>query len=220
MERTNPIIEPYHTKYEIPPFDQIKNKDIMPALIKGFEEGKTILEQINNNPEKATFENTILPLEHISHMFERANRIYRCYRRSVMTSEFLAIEKEISNLISKFNNEILMNTKLFTRIQYLFDNIETLGLDTSQRLLVEKKYESFVRKGALLSDQDKNKLKDLDAQLSNHFADFSKNLVKYRNDFAYIIDDEKRLKGLPKKTILEAANEAKKRRFEGKWAFT
>lgn len=220
MERTNPIIEPYHTIFEIPPFGQIKVEDIMPALLKGYEEGKTVLEKINNNPEKATFENTILPLENISPIFERANRIYRCYRRSVMTSEFLAIEKEFSNLISKFYSEILMNTKLFIRIKYLFDNKETLGLDTPQRLLVEKKYESFVREGALLSDQDKNKLKDLNAQLSNHFADFSKNLVKYRNDFTYIIDDEERLKGLPKKTILEAANEAKKRKLEGKWAFT
>lgn len=216
----NPFFKPYNTEFEIPPFDQIKNDDFLPAFTKGIEEARANIEKIVNNAETPTFENTILALDHGAETLYKVNNVFYCLIEADSTPELIALDETISPMVSKFNDEVSMNDRLFTRIKHLYDNQENLGYDTAKRLLVEKKYKSFVRNGALLSDSDKQKLQNLNLKLTDLSLKFNKNLLNATNEFAIIIDDHGRLKGLPSSTISNAAEEAKSRGNEGKWAFT
>lgn len=218
--RQNPFFEPYNTEFDIPPFNLIKNDDFLPAIEKGIEEARNNINEIVNNKETPSFDNTILSLDHNSPILDRVCNVFYCLKEADSTSELMALDDIISPMVSKFSDEVSMNEKLFTRIKYLYDNIENLGFDTAQRLLVKKKYKSFVRNGALLSESDKEKLQKINLQLTDLYNKFKKNLLNATNEFAIIIDEFNRLKGLPELTISNAAEEAKNRGHEGKWAFT
>lgn len=217
---TNPFLTAYNTEFDIPPFDQIKTEDFLPAFTKGIEEARANINSIANNTETPTFENTIIRLDHCDDILDRVSHVFYCLIEADSTPELIALDEQISPMVSKFSDEITMNEKLFNRIKQLYDNRNNLGYDPSQIRLVTKKYESFVRNGALLSESDKTKLQTLNVRLTELYLKFNKNLLNATNEFAIIIDNKDRLKGLPETTISNAAEEAKSRGKEGKWAFT
>lgn len=219
-ERVNPFMVPYPDKYGIPPFEEIQFSDYMPAVRKGIEEHKAEIEKIATNPATPTFENTILALEESGQLLDRVMRVIMSLSETNSGPEMVAVTEEALPLYSVHSDEVAMDSRLFNRIKYLYDNRENLGFDTPQRRAVEAQYKSAARNGALLSDADQLKLKQINSELTDLFLIFNKNLLNATNSFEIVVDNEEALSGLPASSIAQAADEAASRGMQGKWVFT
>lgn len=214
----NPFLSAYNTPYEIPPFDSIDYSDYLPALDAGIAQKKAQLDSIVNNPEAATFENTIMPLERSGEILDRVALVFFALDESNSSPEMVEIAETFYPKYSQFGDEMTMNDALFERIKTVYDNRE--GLDPDQKRLVEDYYKDFVRNGALLDADKKEQLKAVNTELANLYLAFNKNLLNATNAFEIVVDDEARLAGLPESSVAQAADEAKGRGMEGKWVFT
>ena len=214
----NPFLTPYKTTFEIPPFDQITLEDYVPAFTKGIEEARADIAAIVANPETPTFENTIVAMDDAGATLERVSRVFFGISEADSSPAMEEIAAEVTPMVSRYSDEVSMNEGLFNRVKYLYDHRE--NLDKAQKRAVEEAYKSFVRNGALLSAADKEKLSELNLQLSDLYLKFNKNLLNATNAFAVFVDDKARLAGLPASAVATAAAEAEKRGHKGEWAFT
>ena len=214
----NPFLSAYTTPYEIPPFDSISYSDYLPALEAGIEQKKAQIDSIVSNPEPATFENTIMPLERSGEILDRVATVFFALDESNTSPEMVEIAETFYPKYSQFGDEMTMNDALFQRIKTVYDNRE--GLDPDQRRAVESYYKNFVRNGALLEADKKEELKAVNTDLANLYLTFNKNLLNATNAFEIVVEDSARLAGLPQSSIAQAADEAKSRGMEGKWVFT
>ncbi len=214
----NPFLSAYTTPYEIPPFDSISYSDYLPALEAGIEQKKAQIDSIVSNPEPATFENTIMPLERSGEILYRVATVFFALDESNSSPEMVEIAETFYPKYSQFGDEMTMNDALFQRIKTVYDNRE--GLDPDQRRAVESYYKNFVRNGALLEADKKEELKAVNTDLANLYLTFNKNLLNATNAFEIVVEDSARLAGLPQSSIAQAADEAKSRGMEGKWVFT
>lgn len=219
-QETNPFLQPYTAQYEIPPFEEIQTSHFLPALKAGIAEQAKNLEAIISNPEPATFENTILPLENINPIFERVVGVFYHYDNAMSSPEFAEITGEMIPLINDANNQVMLNDALFQRIKTVYDNRNNAKLDNIQKRLVEKYYRRFAEQGAALPADKKAELVRVNNELSELFLQYNRNLLKATNDFAITVYDEKDLAGLPASSIGTAADEAKARGLDGLWVFT
>ena len=214
----NPFLSAYTTPYEIPPFDSISYSDYRPAREAGIEQKKAQIDSIVSNPEPATFENTIMPLERSGEILDRVATVFFALDESNSSPEMVEIAETFYPKYSQFGDEMTMNDALFQRIKTVYDNRE--GLDPDQRRAVESYYKNFVRNGALLEADKKEELKAVNTDLANLYLTFNKNLLNATNAFEIVVEDSARLAGLPQSSIAQAADEAKSRGMEGKWVFT
>ena len=214
----NPFLSAYTTPYEIPPFDSISYSDYLPALEAGIEQKKAQIDSIVSNPEPATFENTIMPLERSGEILDRVATVFFALDESNSSPEMVEIAETFYPKYSQFGDEMTMNDALFQRIKTVYDNRE--GLDPDQRRAVESYYKNFVRNGALLEADKKEELKAVNTDLANLYLTFNKNLLNATNAFEIVVEDSARLAGLPQSSIAQAADETKSRGMEGKWVFT
>lgn len=217
-KHTNPFLEAYSTPYEIPPFEQIQTSDYLPALEAGIAQKKAQIDSIVNNPEAPTFENTIMPLENSGEILTKVAMVFFALDESNSSPELVEVAEKFHPAYSQFNDEMMMNDKLFQRVKAVYDNRE--GLDEDQKLAVEDYYKDFTRNGALLNPEQKEELKNINTELTNLYLTFNKNLLNATNSFEIVVDDKAKLAGLPESSIAQAADEAKKRGKEGKWVFT
>ena len=213
----NPFMSAYDTPYEIPPFDKIEYDDYLPALKAGIEQKKAQIDSITANPEEATFDNTIMPLERSGEILDRVAYVFFALDESNSSDEMVKIAEEFYPTYSQFGDEMTMNDALFQRIKHVYDNRE--GLDPDKKLAVENYYKQFTRNGALLAADKKEKLKTVNTELANLYLTFNKNLLAATNAFEIVVADSTRLAGLPQSSIDQAAEEAKNRGKEG-WVFT
>lgn len=221
MERVNPFLQDYTTVYEIPPFDQIKYEDYLPALRAGIEQHNAEINYICFLSETPTFENTILALEKGGRTLDKVVSVFAALEESNSSPEMIAIAEEFYPLYSQHSDAVTMNKALFKRIKYLYNNRENLGLDGDQKRLIEHYYKNFVRNGALLKTAQKKELMALNTELTSLYLTFNKNLLTATNSFQIVVEDEARLAGLPANVIAVAAEEAAARGLgEGKWVFT
>lgn len=219
-EHVNPFFTEYSTPYEIPPFEQITVDDYLPALRAGIVQHNAEIDSIVNNPETPTFENTILAMEKAGNLINKVSIVFFALTESDSSDELVAVAEEFEPMLSQHSDSVSMNPALFARVKYLYDNLDSLNLDTPRRRAVEKRYKSFTRNGALLNDEDKARLMEINTQLTGLFQQFNRNLLNATNEFKIVVEDESRLAGLPQSNIDVAAEEAKKAGMEGKWLFT
>ena len=220
-DRENPLLkESYGTVYEIPPFEEIQSTDYMPAIREGIAQQNANIEAIVNNPDEPTFENTILALDNSGDLLGNVMLIFSAMDEAMSTPEISALADSIYPLVTAHSDGIYMNPELFNRVKAVYDNIEAMNLDTPQRRLTEETYRTFQRNGALLSDEEKEQLKQLNAQLTDLYNTFNKNLFAATNQFQVVVEDSAMLSGLPASSIAVAAEEAAARGQEGKWVFT
>lgn len=215
---TNPFLTAYDTPYEIPPFDKISYDDYLPALDAGIAQKKEQIEAIVSNPDEATFDNTIMPLERSGEILERVAMVFYALDESNSSPEMVEIAETFYPKYSQFADEMTMNDGLFARIKHVYENRDTL--DADKKRAVEDYYRDFVRNGALLNDANKEELKKVNTELANLYLSFNKNLLNATNAFEIVVEDSLRLAGLPASSIAQAADEAKTRNMEGKWVFT
>ncbi len=219
-ERQNPFMKPYDTPYQIPPFEEIEISDYMPAFEAGVAEARASIDSIVNNPEAPTFDNTILALDNLSPTLERVMSVLMSLTEADSTPELSAVSDSILPQYSAFSDEMMMNDGLFSRVKTLYDTRDSLGLSHDKVRAIEHIYRDFTLNGALLTDDKKAQLKEVNNRLSNLYIKFNKNLLNANNAFEIVVDNEADLAGIPASTVANAAAEAKERGKEGKWVFT
>lgn len=219
-DRENPFMKPFDTPYGIPPFEKIQISDYEPAFDAGIKEAQASIDSIVSNPEAPTFENTILPLDCLSPTLERVSSVLFALTEADSSPELTEVSEKLLPRYSAFSDEMMMNDKLFKRIETLYNNIDTAVQPLDERRAITDAYNQFVLRGALLSDDKKAQLKTVNNRLTELYLKFNKNLLKANNTFEIVVDKKEDLAGLPKSTIDNAAAEAKSRGKEGKWVFT
>ena len=215
-------MNPFYTPYEYTPFDTIKETDYEPAILKGIEEEDKEIDQIVNQPEAPTFENTIEALDLTGELLGKVTSVF--YNQlSAETSDYLdELSQRMSPILTEHSNNITLNKRLFRRVKAVYENHaakDFKDLDAEQKMLLTTTYEGFVRKGANLPDEQQKRLRALSAELSVLTLQFSQNKLKDTNDFLLHITNEEDLEGLPASAINLARQTARERNMEG-YAFT
>ena len=220
QDSANPLLKPYSTKYEIPPFSEIKTSDFIPAIKAGIAEQQQNIDNIVRNRATPDFDNTILPLENLSPILERAAALFYHYDNAMSTDEFAAMAEEAIPLLNKASNELNLNEALFQRVKAVYDSRNKLKLTPIQKRLVEKYYRQFAEQGAALPADKKAELVRVNDELSKLFIQYNKNLLNATNAFYVTVYDKGDLAGLPESSVAMAADEAKSRGLDGMWVFT
>jgi len=219
-ERTNPFLEPYNTPFNIPPFEKIQYDDYLPALEQGIKEYRAEIDAIIRNRATPDFDNTILAMEQAGQLLNRVITVFSALDETESCPEMVAISEKAYPMYSQISDEVMMNPELFNRVKQVYDRRTKLGLDPQQMLAVEKAYKRFTRNGALLSESDKNRLKELNTELTDLFLVFNKNLLNDTNAFKLIVEDKAELSGIPASNVAQAAEDATAAGHPGKWMFT
>ena len=217
LKNTNPFYKKSELYMSYPPFDLIENKHYMPAFTMGMSDHLKEIDLIINNSEKPSFENTILAMELSGELLNRVATVFYALTSANTNDEMEKIRVEIAPKLSAHNDKILLNPKLFKRVEEIYNERESFNLDDESILLVEKYYRDFVRSGSNLSTEQKERLKTINSEISVLQTNFSQNVLKEVNALAVIIDSKKDLDGLSDGAIQSAANEAKSRGLEGKY---
>ena len=217
LKSTNPFYKKSELYMSYPPFDLIENEHYLPAFTKGMSDHLKEIDLIINNSEKPTFENTILAMELSGELLNRVATVFYALTSANTNDEMEKIRVEIAPKLSAHNDKILLNPKLFKKVEEIYNERGSFNLDDESILLVEKYYRDFVRSGSNLSTEQKERLKTINSEISVLQTNFSQNVLKEVNALAVIIDNKKDLDGLSDGAIQSAANEAKSRGLEGKY---
>lgn len=213
------LTQKFNTKHDTAPFSQIKMEDYKPAFIENIASAKAEIDAIINNPEAPTFENTIEALDFSGDALDRLSSIFFNLNSAETCDEMQKIAQEVTPLLTEFSNDITLNEDLFKRIKSVYEQKNTLNLTTEQATLLDKKFKSFSRNGALLSEEKKAKLREIDTELAKLKLTFSENVLAETNNYQLYIANENDLKGLPEGTIEAAKSLAKSKNLDG-WIFT
>ncbi|KUG24988.1 dipeptidyl carboxypeptidase dcp [hydrocarbon metagenome] len=218
-QNSNPFFQQWDTPFGTPPFDKIEQAHYLPAFKAGIEEQNKEIDAIVNNTEEPTFENTIVALEYSDGLLTKVSNVFFAMLSSMTNDEMQAISKEVSPMLSKHNDDIKLNPELFARIKTVYENQDQFDLNTEQKRLLDEYYKSFVRGGANLSDEAKEKFRKINEELSLLSLEFGENVLKETNKFELVLE-ESDLDGLPESVIAIGADEAKDKGYEGKYVYT
>ena len=220
-KRINPFFEDYKTPHDTVPFDRIRLSDFEEAFMEGIRRDNEQIEKTINNPEKPTFDNTIINTEEDKDgyydLLGRVSTVFFNLMSAETNDEMDALAQKMQPILTQHANDIRLNKKLFERIQYVHRHHRKLTPE--EKMLLDNCYDGFVRSGALLDEEGKEKLRKLTEEASMLSLQFSQNLLKENKAFILHITDEKQLDGLPETAREAAALTAKERELEG-WVFT
>lgn len=216
----NPFFSKYDTPFEVPPFDKIQNHHYLPAFREGMKQQEAEIEAIVNNAEAPDFANTIEAMEKSGQLLNKVSYVFFNLQQANTNDSLNAIAEEITPEITAHGEAVYLNDKLFERIKTVYNNRDNAGLNTEQQMVLKKYYNNFVRGGANLSADDKEKLIKINNELAMLSLKFGDNQLKETNAYRLVIDNPKDLGGLPEGVIAAAAETAKEAGMEGKWVFT
>ena len=216
---TNPLLTEWETPYGIPPFDQIRTEHYMPAFEVAMQEHLAEIEAITSSTEEPTFENTMLAFDNSGRRLEQVSLIFGMLAAAETNAELQAVEAEVMPLLAAHGDRIMLNEALFARIKTLYDQRTKLGLDAEQLRLLTKTYEDFVRSGALLEGAEKERLRQINEELSHTSVKYGQNLLAENNGFVLELDS-KELDGLPSSVREPAREKAEAAGKKGKYLFT
>lgn len=215
----NFLTEKFHTKHDTAPFSKITLTDYKPAIEEAIAITRNEVNEITNNSDLATFQNTIEALEFSGQSLERITSIFFNLNSAETSDEMQKIAQEVTPLLTELSNDITLNAALFEKIKKVYDQKDSLNLNTEQSTLLEKKYKGFTRNGALLTEDKKIRLREIDTELAKLKLKFGENVLAETNNYELHITNEADLKGLPEGTIEAAKSLAKNKNKEG-WIFT
>jgi len=216
----NPLLNEFDTPFGVPPFDLIKASHFKPAYIMAFKEQKTEINVIINNPKEPDFKNTIKMLTYSGELLNKVGRVFGALNSANTNDSLQAINREIAPIASRHRDDINLNDTLFKRVKSVYDNRDKFKLTDEEKKLLEDTYKDFVRSGAELSAENKEKLRKINEELSMLQVQFGQNLLAETNGFKLILNKKEDLSGLPEGVIAQAAAMAKSLKMEGKWVFT
>lgn len=220
-EHQNPFLVPYNTPHDTVPFDKIRLEDYEEAFMEGIRRDNEQIDKIINNPEKPTFDNTIVTSDEDKEgyydLLGRVSAVFFNLMSAETNDEMDALAQKLQPILTQHSNDVRLNPRLFERIRQVHLHHRRLT-DEEQRLL-DDCYDGFVRSGALLDEQGKERLRKLTEEASMLSLQFSQNLLKENKAFTLHITDEQQLDGLPDTAREAAAQTAKEMGKEG-WVFT
>ena len=205
--------------FDTAPFSQIKTTDYEPAFNEAISQAKAEIQQIITNTDAPTFENTIEAMSFSGMQLDRISNIFFNLNSAETNEKLQKIAQIVAPKLSAFGNDISLNPELFKRVKQVFDTVEKSTLTTEQITLLDKTYKGFVRNGALLNDDQKTELREIDAQLSVLSLQFNENVLAETNAYQLHITNEEDLAGLPDGVIEAAKNLAEQQEKQG-WIFT
>lgn len=222
QERKNPFMEPYGTLHDTVPFNKINFEDYEEAFMEGMRRDNEAIDKIINNPEEPTFDNTIAVEdnskgEHYYDLLDRVSNVFSCLMSAETNERMEELAQKLSPILTKHENDIVLNHKLFARVKAVYENHRELTPE--EQMLLDKEYDAFVRRGALLDEEGKDQLRKLTEEASMLSLQFSQNLLKENKAFTLHITDKEQLSGLPETAVEAAAQTAKDKELEG-WVFT
>ena len=215
----NPFLNDYETPFKIPPFEEIEFAHYEPAFDIGMKEHLKEIEEIANNQQEPTFENTIEAMERSGETLDKVANVFFNLLGSNTNDDMDALAMKISPKLSAHNDSILLNKELFKRIKELFDNKGSFNLTTEQNRLLEETYKRFIRSGANLDNQSMERLTQINSSLSSLSVQFDQNVLKETNSYSMVIENEEDLDGLPAEEIRQASLLADSEGQSGKWVF-
>ena len=218
--KLNPLLSGEETPYGVPAFDKIQLSDYEPAFKEAVRQHQAEIDAIVNNPEEPTFENTLVALDRAGSLLEKVEGAFFNVLEADGNAEMDAIAERVTPLVTSLSDEILLNEKLFARIKTVYEKKESLGLNPEQMRLLTETYKSFVNNGANLNPEQKERLKEINQQLSLLSLQFGNNVVAETNSIKRFITDESQLEGLPEGAKAAAQEEAAAAGHPGEWLFT
>ncbi len=234
VTNNNPLLEPINNhRLKAIPFDKIKTEHFLPAIEEALARAKAHLEEIRKDTSAPTFENTFLDFE--GEALDYTTGIFFNLYSAESDSEFKALAQKISPMLAEYGNSVMTDPVVFARVKAIYDNevanvpaptmpqdlTDKAALQAAERYrLIRKTYTSFLRNGALLNDEDKKKLKDIDMELSKLSPKFTDNLLSSTNAFELHLTDPADVEGIPASALASAAFTAKQKGKAGGWLFT
>ena len=220
IERVNPFFEPYNTPHDTVPFDRIRIEDYEEAFMEGIRRDNEQIEKTINNPERPTFDNTIINTEEDEGYYDLLSRVSTVFFNLLSAEtndEMDALAQKMQPILTQHANDVRLNPRLFERIKYVHRHHRQLTAE--EKMLLDNCYDGFVRSGALLDEAGKERLRQLTEEASMLSLQFSQNLLKENKAFTLNITDEALLDGLPETAREAAALTAKEQGKQG-WVFT
>ena len=193
----NILNQRFDSPYGTAPFSKIKTADFIDAFKTAIAKSKAQINAICNNLEAPSFQNTIEALEFSALELERISSIFFNLNAAETNGDIQQIAQQISPMLAEFSNDVALNEVLFSKIKSIFEQKDSLTLSQEQAQLLEKKYKSFSRNGALLNTKDKEHLREIDKALSKLKLTFGEHLLAETNNFELHILEESKLEGLP-----------------------
>ena len=219
-EHINPFLEPYKTPHDTVPFDKIRLEDYEEAFMEGIRRDNEQIDKIINNPEKPTFDNTIINKEEDNGYYDLLSRVSTVFFNLLSAEtndEMDALAQKMQPILTQHANDMRLNPKLFERIRQV--HLHHRKLNAEEKMLLDDCYEGFVRSGALLDEAGKKRLRELTEEASMLSLQFSQNLLRENKLYSLDIADEAQLDGLPETAREAAALTAKEQGKQG-WVFT
>ena len=215
----NPLLGEWNTPYQTPPFSSIQNRHYKPAVKTAIDIAEKNIARIERNQEPPTFDNTVVALEDASELLERVCNVMFNINECNTDAELQSIVMELSPELSRFENKVSMNKKLFERVKAVYDQRASLGLTKEQTMLLDKCYKRFVRNGVGLPAKEQKKFAKNAEELSKLTQQFNQHVLADNNEYTLHLTNENDLKGLPASAVNAAREEAAKRKMDG-WVFT
>jgi len=214
----NPLLSPYTSLFEIPPFDSIHIDHFKPALEEGMKVQTELVQMIINTEGDPTYENTIEALENSGKLLQKVKNVFFNFTLALTDEPLQDIAKEMAPALSRHWDAIKLNDKLFERVRQIWEQRELLHLDRERQMLLKNTYNLFFKNGAALDDEQKKKLMQLNESLSQLALKFGRNILAENNSYQLVIDNKKDLEGLSESIINQAREKAEG--LEDKWVFT
>lgn len=218
-QQNNPLLQPWNTPHQTPPFSQIKNEHYAPAVRSAIKDAEANIARIIKQKDAPTFDNTIVAMQTASEMLERVTGVLFNLNECNTSAEMQQIVMSLTPALTRFENSVSMNEKLFARVKVVYDQRDQLNLTPEQRTLLENTYKGFVRNGVSLTGKDKKTFAKNSERLSQLSQQMNQNVLADNNDYILHITSAADLKGLPANVVDAAKEEAVERKMDG-WVFT
>ena len=209
-QRENPLLQESPLPYGAPDFSKIKTADYLPAFESAIKQTRDNIAKIVDNPDSATFENTIIAYEESGRLLDRVSRVFFALTEADKTPELGEIEKKVMPMLTELENEISFNMPLFERIRKVYDN-EYDSLQGEDKKLLEETYKEFVRKGALLPNDKKERMKAINLRITDLQQQWGDLLLEATNNAVVWVDSKEKLAGLNDADIEQCKKDAESR---------
>ena len=217
----NPFMKEWNTPYGVPPFDQIKNSDYLPAIQEGMRQQAETIQQICENTEEPTFSNTLIPFEYSGILLTKVSSVFLNLAECMNSPEMEKLSDTIIPMLTRHQDDIMLNAKLFERIKKVYNNRERENLNAEQLRLLEETYKSFVTGGANVPADKQARFREINEKLSALTLKFGNNVLGATNAYTLFVDNEEDLKGLTESQLATAKETAAgMQNAKGKYAFT
>ena len=217
LSSANPFAQKSDLPFGIVDFTKIKPEHYMPAFEAGMAQQLEEIEQIANQADAPTFENTMIPLEKSGELLDRVSAYFSNDAGANTNDEIKAIQRDLAPKLAAFNDSVMLNEKLFERVESLYQQRESLNLDPESLRLLEETHRSFVLSGAKLKPEDKEAIRQINSELATLTTAYGQNILSEMNDAAVIVEDAAELDGMSDEQIRAAADAARERGMEGKY---